>query len=289
MFLLRAEQAAQVPALIGKTFTVGEVTSAGDGINKWLVLHSTGKSGAAAAKGSVILKVEGGRQLPALIGKTVTVGKGSMTGAGAASKWLALYPTTAGAQGAARAGAVGAGTAGKGSVILGINDPTGQVQALAGQTYTVGQGPVGQVANKWLVLHPASGAATKSAAATKAMSGGSLLAGGTPAGGKALFAKTVAAGKTAAAGNTAAAAGKIAAAGAAGASAAAKGAASGGTIWTASGLSLGLGLGLGPVGPAILAAALAAGGYYLYSRMRKKDNDAETEVDLDPALGEAVT
>lgn len=246
MYLLRAEQAAQVPALVGKTFTVGDVSSVGDGINKWLVLHPAGQTGASAAKGSVILKVEGGKQLPALVGKTVTVGKSPAVIGSSASKWLALYPSSAaGANGAMGAGVAGAGAAGKGTIVLPLNDPTGQMQSMAGQTYVVGKAPVGHAANKWLVLHPLQGTAAKGAAMSEMP--GSFLATGA-AGGKSALAKGAIAGT--AAGKTAAAA-------------------TGGTLLT------GMSLGMGPVGAFLLGAAVVAGGYVLYNRMKWSEDDVD--------------
>ncbi|WP_143814572.1 hypothetical protein [Magnetofaba australis] len=47
-------------------------------------------------------------------------------------------------------------------------------------------------------------------------------------------------------------------------------AATGGTIFKGTGLSLGLGLGLGAWGPALAGAAIIGGGYYLYRRKRIK-------------------
>nr|CAX83780.1 uncharacterized protein [uncultured bacterium] len=245
MFLLRAEQAAQVPALVGKTFTVGEVSSAGDGISKWLVLQPTSDGGATAAK-ATILKVEGGRQLPALVGKTVTVGKSPVIGT-ATNNWLALYPTKG----------AGAASLAKGTIMLPIGHTNGQMAALTGKTFTIGQAPAGVNPYNWLVLHPGGGGAAKGAAS--GISGG-LLTGGV-AGGKSMLAK----GAIVGAGTTAIA----------GAGVATKGASAGGAILAGSALG-----GLGPVFPVLLAVAAVAGGYYLYKRRK---NDQALEGGLDDA------
>ena len=102
MYLLKMTKASGIPStLTGKTFTVGQVTTTGNGAGKWLLLQPKGVSAASAAKGSVILKMEGNRQLMALVGKTVTVGKAPVMGAGAgAGKWLALHPAATAAKGA---------------------------------------------------------------------------------------------------------------------------------------------------------------------------------------------
>ncbi|MEE8393364.1 MAG: hypothetical protein V3R66_03395 [Rhodospirillales bacterium] len=257
MYLLKIEQAAQaskIPSLIGKSFTVGKVSPVGDGINKWLVLQPNSATGSAAAKGTVMLKVEGGRQLPALVGKTVTVGKSPVLGA-TGTKWLALHPGAAMAKGAA--GVAGAGAAGKGSLVMSVNEANGQLQALTGKTYMIGKAPVMAEGGKnMLVLNPV--------AAAKGSAGA--------AGGKAVLAKTAIAGK---------AVGKTMAVGTA---VAAKGTAASGTIWSGTGLSLGLGLGLGSLGPALLVAGLTAGGYYLYCQQQKSArNDDAVEGDLEEA------
>ncbi|MEG3620042.1 hypothetical protein V5T82_16375 [Magnetovibrio sp. PR-2] len=104
MYLLKMSKATSIPStMAGKTFTIGKVTAAGKGAGKWLLLQPKAASAAAAAKGSVMLKMEGTRQLAGLVGKTVTVGKAPVMGAGAgAGKWLALHPVAA--KGAAAAG-----------------------------------------------------------------------------------------------------------------------------------------------------------------------------------------
>ncbi len=249
---------AQIPALIGKTFKVGEVSSVGDGINKWLVLHPSSASGSAVAKGTVMIKVEGGRQLPALIGKTVTVGKSPVLGSGG-MKFLALHPTAAATAAKGSAGLAASGMAGKGTVVMNVNQAHGQIQALTGKAFVVGKSPaMGHGASNMLVLHPLK---TTSMAA-KGVAGSGLssasFTGGGAAAGKSALGTTMVAGKTA--GNAAVM----------GTTAVAKGAAASGTIWSGTGLSLGLGLGLGPLGPALLVAALTAGGYYLYGLKKKR-------------------
>ena len=120
MLLLKLEQAAQAaqaPSLFGKSFTVGKVSTAGGGLSKWLVLHPVGATGAAAAKGTAMLKVEGGRQLSGLVGKSVFITKSPVLGASGA-KYLALHPAGMGAAKAA-AGVAGFGAAGKGAAAAG--------------------------------------------------------------------------------------------------------------------------------------------------------------------------
>jgi hypothetical protein len=204
MYLIKLKQAAGtlIGDLAGKSYTVGKVTTVGNSASNVLVLQPQAGSAAAAAKGSVILKVEGSRQLAGLAGKTVVVGKSNIVGAGA-GKWLALYPS------AAAKGAV-AGTGGATAIL-------------------------------------AAAPATKGAVAAK----GATTAAGT--------------------GATAMAAAKTSAAG--------------GTIWNGTGMSLGLGLGLGAMGPALLAGAVAAGGYYLYKRGQENVSDEGIADDL----AEAVT
>ena len=214
MYLIKLKTAAGtlISDLTGKTFTIGKVTTVGNGASKWLVLQPKGVSAAAAAKGSVMMKVEGGRQLVGLVGKTVTVGKSPVMGAGAAGKWLALHPVAAAAKGAA------AGTGGASAILAAAPAPKAAGAAMVGKT----------------------------------------------------------AGATAAAGKTAAASGATVAA--------AKTTAAAGTIWSGTGMSLGLGLGLGAVGPALLAGAITAGGYYMY----KKNKESVSDESISDALEEAV-
>lgn len=323
MYLLKVEQAAQsaqIPGLVGKKFTVGKVSAVGgNGLNKWLVLNPVSAKG-AAAKGSVMMKIEGGRQLPALLGKTVSVGKSPVIGAGGA-KWLALHPVSAVAKGAAAgaAGIAGAGAAStKSAVVLSINEGSGHIGTLTGKTFVVGKSQVvGHGANNMLILNPANAAAGKSsvvmsvnnaAGGLKGLAGKTFVVGKAPIMGngvnnmlvlfpsKAVAAKSAAASVVAGAGMAGSkgtlaktaivgkAVGKTVVAGTA---VAAKGTATAatGTLWTGTGLSLGLGLGLGAMGPAIALTALTAGGYYLYDQQKKKGllPDAAIKSELEEA------
>ena len=89
MKLEGAKQAAQLPMLAGKSFTVATPPMVGKETINWLFLKPTGGAG-LAGKDMVALKVQhGAAQLPALVGKTVTVGKSPLV-AGNAGKWLVL-------------------------------------------------------------------------------------------------------------------------------------------------------------------------------------------------------
>ncbi len=89
MKLEGATQAAQLPMLTGKSFTVVTPPMVGKETINWLFLKPTGGAG-LAGKDLVALKVQhGAAQLPALVGKTVTVGQSPLV-AGNAGKWLVL-------------------------------------------------------------------------------------------------------------------------------------------------------------------------------------------------------
>jgi hypothetical protein len=208
---LKTKAAMLLSDLTGKTFTVGQVTATGNGANKWLVLQPKGAAAAAKAKGTVMLKVTGNKQLIGLAGKTVTVGKAPVMGVGGVGKWLALHPVAAAAKGAAVKGAVAGG--GGATVIL-----------------------------------------TAAPANSGAMAGKAAMAG------------------------------KSAMAGKAAATAVAAKSASAGTIWAGTGMSLGLGLGLGALGPALLAGAATAGGYYLYKKKKESISDEGISDELEEAI-----
>ncbi|MBF0447308.1 MAG: hypothetical protein HQL67_03820 [Magnetococcales bacterium] len=166
-----AQQTTQLAALEGKAFTVGKVSAAGNtGISKWLFLNPTDP--AAAAKGSVALKIEGTRQisqLSGLAGKTVTVGKTPAT-LGGTGKWLLLNSGKgAVVKGAAVAGTAGvaAGGATQGtslSEMILVKAEGGRqavdATAMAGKTFTVMKQPMmgGMKTSNWMFLKPASGA-----------------------------------------------------------------------------------------------------------------------------------
>ncbi|MEO5364236.1 MAG: hypothetical protein H7838_11525 [Magnetococcus sp. DMHC-8] len=165
MFKLEGvRQAGEVSALVGKTFTVGKVTGAGNGLGnglfKWLFLVPSGE----AAGNTVALKIEGGRQavqLAGLAGKTVTVGQ-APTVVGGTGHWLVLNSggaTAAGAVGAA--GVVAKGEAGGKLVLMQLEgtQQAAQLQTLAGKTFTVIPSPmVGGNAKGWLFMKPVGGA-----------------------------------------------------------------------------------------------------------------------------------
>ncbi|SCA56098.1 conserved hypothetical protein [Candidatus Terasakiella magnetica] len=321
MLLLKAEQARSVPALVGKTFKVGSVTKAGGAgamVNNQLLLQPVG---ASAGKDVVMLKVTGaGQQLPSLVGKTFTFGKSPVLGK-AGMNYLALHPA-AGAKAAAGAAAATKGTVAVKLTNAKAAAQLQAFQGKAfvvGKAPIMGN----NIANKMLVLHPLKGAGAKAGAgvaATAAAEKGvvigkttigsagviskgagaaaqapnvTIMLGGTgktvaATAGKTVAAKTAVAttGKAVATKAAAATAGKAAAgkaAAAAGATAAA-GTAASGTIWTGTGLSLGLGLGLGALGPVLLTAAAATGGYYLYQRNKAAEEECDGDVDECEAL-----
>ncbi len=294
-----ANQASQLLAASGKTFTVGKVSTAAGGMGSMLTLTPTGGAGSA-----VVVKLESARQLTeltALAGKTVTIGKSSMVmGAGAnAGNWLILQPTAVAAAKTtassatliklegARQGMQASSLAGKNFTIIHpliagkgagatlFLQPVGggdlvamkmanaapAASSLLGKTVTVGHAPL--VAGKtgsWLVLKPAAGAT-----AAKIAVGGAT-------------AKTVA--MTTMPQTGVAAATKTGIAGAT----AVKTAAATGTIWNGTGLSLGLGLGLGVWGPAILAGVGAAAVYGYVKKRKGLDELSDEDIELTEAL-----
>ncbi|GAB0057863.1 Magnetosome protein MamD-like [Candidatus Magnetaquicoccaceae bacterium FCR-1] len=272
-----AAQAAQVPMLAGKSFTVGSTVATGDGLANWLFLNPV--SGNGANSGMVALKLEGARQagqLSTLVGQTVTVGK-SPIGATAAGKWLVLHPGMTGtaskaglAAGVAMQpmnfeveGAAAKGAAGKAGVICKGAGTGKGAAALAGKGATVGKGAAAckvgttaAVGNEAIAVTTAGstlGAGSIATGTTNAMAGGSTLTGSATLSGGA---------KAAASAATAAST---------------KGAAAAGTIWTGSGTSLGLGLGLGAWGPILLVGALAAVGVGIYSYMKRPEEEGDLE------------
>ena len=287
-----ANQASQILAMSGKTFTVGKVAGTGNGVANLLTFTPTG----GQAGGTVALKLEGTRQmvdLAAMSGKTVTVGKPAMM-AGGTNNWLAIQPVTVGATKAsaastasliklegARQGLTAASLtgqkvtvvqpmlAGKGAgstlflqpagggklVALNMANNSTTTASLVGKSFTVGKAPLvaGKVGgSSWLVLKPA--------VATKTIVTGTVVAAAPT-----VQAKTVA--------MTTTTPPKIAASstGIAKSSAVVKG----GTIWKGTGAGLGLGLGLGVWGPIILAGVSAAA-VYGYVRSRKDSESTST-------------
>lgn len=241
-----AAQAAQLPSMAGKTFTVAKTVTAGDGISKWLVLLPQGGA-SKAAEGVVVLKVEGGRQLMGnLVGQTFTVGKAPLVGKGAGS-WLVLQPKAAGATGV-KALLSGTGFAGQDPLTGGVTaklvngvvamppvDPTLTMAAVKGI----------EIEGAGAAAAMSKGAVAKGVGGAAAVKGGGAALGGTAGG----------------------------AAGGAAASVATKGAgaaAGSGTLWSGTGTSLGLGLGLGAWGPVILVGAMAAVGVGIYSYVKNR-------------------
>ncbi|MBF0139398.1 MAG: hypothetical protein HQL74_03850 [Magnetococcales bacterium] len=154
-----ARQAAQLSTLSGKSFVVGQVSSAGTGLTgNWLFLQPAGEVGAAAAKKTVAIKLEGARQmasLSSLTGKTVMVGKAPVT-VGGACHWLALNPVT----GSAVAGGVATPGTAAGLTMLKLEGGRQAVQmsGMAGKTFTVIPSPVmGAKGADWVFMQPAGG------------------------------------------------------------------------------------------------------------------------------------
>ncbi|MBF0416671.1 MAG: hypothetical protein HQL86_00270 [Magnetococcales bacterium] len=279
-----AAQAAQVPMLAGKSYTVGSTVATGDGLANWIFLNPVAGNGANS--GMVALKLEGARQtgqLSALVGKTVTVGK-SPVGATAAGKWLILHPGISGT--AAKGGLAGLamqpmgfeveGTAAKGAA-SGKGAATGKGALICKGAGSGGKGAAAAAGGKGAMAGKGAAACKVGTAAagneTMAVAAGSTLGTGgsiatgttnTMAGGSALTGSATLSGGAKTAASAASAAGV-------------KGAATGGTIWTGSGTSLGLGLGLGAWGPILLVGALAAVGVGIYSYMKRSQEDGELE------------
>ncbi|MBF0248090.1 MAG: hypothetical protein HQL36_08470 [Alphaproteobacteria bacterium] len=312
-------QAAQLQGMAGKSFVVGNMATAGNGMNSWITLTPTGGTEAIA------VKLESARQvsdLSALVGKTVTVGKSPAVAAGA-GKWLVMQPVAAGA--AAKGAAAGSGMAGVSMLKLEGATQASKAASLTGKTFTVTKPAMigGKGGMNWLFLKPTSAASGKGLVALKLKNGmaATSMIGKTVTIGKApivagnagnwLVMQTVAgsaaakagAGAVAATGaakslNAAATVGKGACAktmtvagtvagsttATAGATAAKTAAAATGTIWTGTGMSLGLGLGLGAAGPLLLGGALAAAGYGVY---KYRKGNVKTDTDLEDAIADA--
>ncbi|MBF0268897.1 MAG: hypothetical protein HQL44_09910 [Alphaproteobacteria bacterium] len=157
-------QAALLSSMTGNSYTVGQVTAAGNGMGHWLFLNPAG--GATVGKGAVALKLEGARQvaqLSGMVGKTVTVGKAPLVADGI-SKWLVLCPKAGiAAKGAAVAAGAGGLTAaatqggGNGMIMMKLEGArqAGQVQMMTGKTFMVAKTTAaGNGAANWLFLQP---------------------------------------------------------------------------------------------------------------------------------------
>ncbi|MEI6985127.1 MAG: magnetosome protein MamD [Rhodospirillaceae bacterium] len=171
-------QATLLSGLAGKSYTVGQVATTGNGMGTMLFLTPDGGA-AAAGQGAVALKLEGTRQMAqmsGLVGKSVTIGKAPLV-AGGTGNWAAFYPKAALAgKGLAGAGAAGLGGAGLGGAGLGAaaaantqlimmkleGATAAQAPLLSGKTFTVikSTAAAGEP-GKWLFLQPVGGAATK--------------------------------------------------------------------------------------------------------------------------------
>ncbi|MFN3075434.1 MAG: magnetosome protein MamD [Alphaproteobacteria bacterium] len=178
-------QASLLSSLAGKSYTVGQVTAAGNGLGTWLFLSPEAGS-ASAGQGAVALKLEGTRQMAqmsGLVGKTVTVGK-APTVVGGVGKWMVLYPSASGlaAGGAASASAGAAavtakGLAGSQVLMLKLEGTkfASQVPFMAGKSYTVIKATSAAGANsKWLFLQPV-GEASKEIVVLKVHNGAAQL------------------------------------------------------------------------------------------------------------------
>ncbi|CAK0753064.1 Magnetosome protein MamD [Azospirillaceae bacterium] len=169
-------QAAMLSGLTGKSFTVAQVTTAGNGLGTFVFLNPDGGV-TAAGQGAVALKLEGTRQMAqmsGLIGKSVTIGKAPMM-VGGVGKWIAFCPNA----GLAAKGLVGAGAAGLGAggaaaglgagsvassqlIMLKLEGAgaAAQTSMMAGKTFSVAKvsAATGE-AGKWLFLQPIGDAA----------------------------------------------------------------------------------------------------------------------------------
>jgi hypothetical protein len=165
MFNVGTAQSAQLPALAGKSYVAGQVTTAGNGLNNMLFLTPVAEGGK-----SVALKIEGTRQaaeISSLVGKTITVGK-SPTVIGGMSNWLVIK--TGGGAAATAAAAGGAAATGKGAASATMmmelegTRQAAQIKGLAGKSFTVIKSPMmgAKATGNWLFMKPAAGAAASS-------------------------------------------------------------------------------------------------------------------------------
>lgn len=256
-----AAQAAQLPGMTGKSFTVAKTVTAGDGISKWLVLMPQGGAG-KAAEGVVVMKVEGGKQiLGNMVGQTFTVGKAPLVGKGAGT-WLVLQPKAAASatgvkallSGSAVASAPGGVTAMTVNGVVAAAAPADPTMAMLMKGIEVEAPDAAVAATKGAL---AKGAATKGV--------GIAVKGGAGAG-------------VGGAGTVAMTTGPAAAVATKGAAAA------GGTIWSGTGTSLGLGLGLGAWGPVILVGTIAAVGVGVYTYLKNRNGIEAVANELNEAV-----
>ncbi|MBF0128591.1 MAG: hypothetical protein HQL33_01235 [Alphaproteobacteria bacterium] len=176
-----ATQASMLSGMAGNSYTVGQVTTTGNGLGTWLFLSPDG--GASAGPGVVAVKLEGTRQMAqmsGLVGKSVTVGKAPLI-VGGTGKWLVLTPKAAVAAKAA-AGAAGAGVAAAGVaaaadsqlIMLKLEGAkfAAQTPFLAGKTVTVVKTTTATAGTgKWLFLQQVGAGAPKDLIALKVQGG----------------------------------------------------------------------------------------------------------------------
>ena len=258
-----AKQVTQVKGLVGHTYTVVDPATAGQAGKSVLVLKPAGAGAKAAAAKSMMAKTTIAKTTMAkAAGAGVAAGAAETEGAAALKGGAALKGMAAKAAGAAELegaaakaavmkGAGAKGVASKGLITI---DLAGKQQAMAyksfiGKKVTVdmplmaGKGTTGN----WLALKAAPSVGAKTAT------------GAVAAGTKAMTAPKIA----------------LAAKGAG----VATGAATGGTIWTGTGWSLGLGLGLGGLGPILLGSAALGASYAVYKKMKTKNEKAKAAED----------
>ena len=224
MQLEGVQQAAQVKAMAGQTFTVIQSPVVGGAAKGWLFMKPTA---AAAGKDIVALQVQNGTaaNLSGMVGKSFTLFKAPLAGGNTTGSWVVLQP----ASGAAAKGVAG------GAALVGKGAGVGTAKATAATKGTTGLMGLDGIEELGGLTGKTAGV-TKTAVAPAALKGGGVA--GKPAAAKALVGSSSGSAKAVAAKS--------------------------GTIWSGSGMSLGLGWGLGAWGPVLLAGLVAAVGYGAY-------------------------
>ena len=193
-----AKQGAALAGMTGKSFTVvAPMTATGTNTGGWIFLKPTaaavGKGATGNGAGQMIaFKLHNAAtQLPALVGKTVTIGKAPMVAGGTAGQWLVLQPAAGaamkgaaavgatGATGAAASKGAGAAAAGKGAGAAAAGKGTGLATAGKG-TGLATAGKSAGVAGKAAMGKGAAiaGTAGKATAGKLALNGGAIAASG---------------------------------------------------------------------------------------------------------------